>query len=121
MGVIGAGYWGPNLIRNFDLLPNARVTAVADTRNGRRDFISARFPHCRLYDDGGALIADDNVNAVVIATPVSDHFPLAQQALAAGKHVLLEKPMCASTAECDTLIQMAKDRGLTLMVDHTFL
>ncbi|HUU47071.1 MAG TPA: Gfo/Idh/MocA family oxidoreductase [Acidobacteriota bacterium] len=121
MGVIGAGYWGPNLIRNFDLLPNARVTAVADTKSGRRDFIAARHPHCRLYDNAGAMIADDNVEAVVIATPVSSHFPLAQEALAAGKHVLLEKPMCASTMECDTLIQMAKDRGLTLMVDHTFL
>jgi predicted dehydrogenase len=109
------------LIRNFDLLSTSRVAAVADTREDRRGFIAARYPHCRLYDDASTMIAEADVDAIVIATPVSAHFPLAKQALETGKHVLVEKPMCASTAECDTLIELAESRGLTLMVDHTFL
>lgn len=119
--MIGAGYWGPNLIRNFSIDPGSRLAAVADTKADRRSFIAARYPSCRLYADAGELIDAADVDAVVIATPVSTHFPLAKRALEAGKHVLLEKPMCASSAECDALIERADARGLTLMVDHTFL
>ncbi|MBI5869017.1 MAG: Gfo/Idh/MocA family oxidoreductase [candidate division Zixibacteria bacterium] len=121
IGVIGAGYWGPNLIRNFLLAPNASVDAVADAQESRRKFIADRYPTIRLFADAKEMIADPQIDAVVIATPVSTHHPLAKAALTAGKHVLLEKPMCASSAECDDLIAVAKQRGLTLMVDHTFL
>jgi predicted dehydrogenase len=121
IGIIGAGYWGPNLIRNFLLLPNAAVVAVADAQESRRKFIADRYPTVRLHADASEMIAGNSVDAVVISTPVSTHYSLAKAALEGGKHVLLEKPMCASSAECDDLIAIAQARGLTLMVDHTFL
>ncbi|HEX9751427.1 MAG TPA: Gfo/Idh/MocA family oxidoreductase [candidate division Zixibacteria bacterium] len=121
VGVIGAGYWGPNLIRNVSINPRAVLTAVADSKPERRDFVAVRYPGCRIYDDAKKLIAADDIDAVIIATPVNTHFALAKAALESGKHVLLEKPMCASVAECDDLIALATGRGLTLMVDHTFL
>ncbi|HWO56884.1 MAG TPA: Gfo/Idh/MocA family oxidoreductase [bacterium] len=121
VGVIGAGYWGPNLIRNFALVPDAAVTGVADAKPERRAFIAPRFPTVKVFASAEELIRWDQTDAVVIATPVHTHFPLAKAALEAGRHVLLEKPMCASVAECDRLIELAEKKGLTLMVDHTFL
>jgi predicted dehydrogenase len=121
IGVIGAGYWGPNLIRNFLLVPNAAVVAVADAQESRRKFIADRYPGVRLHAEALEMVGGDHIDAVVISTPVSTHYPLAKAALQAGKHVLLEKPMCASSAECDDLIAIAKAGDLTLMVDHTFL
>ena len=121
VGVVGAGYWGPNLIRNFLLVPNAAVVAVADAQESRRKFIADRYPAVRIHADALEMAAGDHIDAVVISTPVSTHHPLAKAALQAGKHVLIEKPMCASSAECDDLIALAQARGLTLMVDHTFL
>jgi predicted dehydrogenase len=119
--VIGAGYWGPNLIRNFSLVPGVSVTGVADAKPERRSFIGLRYPSVKLFESAQEMIAWDQTDAVVIATPVNTHFPLAKAALEAGKHVMLEKPMCASVAECDQLIELAEKKGLTLMVDHTFL
>ena len=103
------------------MLPSATVVAVADAQKSRLDFIGARYPAVRLFADAGEMVAWSGVDAVVIATPVATHFPLAKQALMAGKHVLIEKPMCASTGQCDELISLAESRQLTLMVDHTFL
>jgi predicted dehydrogenase len=119
--VIGAGYWGPNLIRNFSLVPGVTVTGVADAKPDRRAFIGARYPQVRLFESAQEMIAWDQTDAVVVATPVDAHFPLAKMALEAGKHVMLEKPMCASVAECDGLIALAEKHAATLMVDHTFL
>ena len=121
IGIIGAGYWGPNLVRNFMLQPDVSVAAVADLQPSRRKFISDRYPAVATMSDAADLIADNSIDAVVVATPVNAHFPIAQAALSAGKHVLLEKPMCASTSECDQLIALAESKRLTLMVDHTFL
>jgi len=121
IGVIGAGYWGPNLIRNFLLLPDAAIVAVADAQESRRKFVGDRYPAVRLHADALDLIAAGDIDAVVISTPVHTHHPLAKAALQAGKHVLLEKPMCASSAECDDLAALAAAGGRTLMVDHTFL
>ncbi len=121
IGIIGAGYWGPNLVRNFMLQPDVTVAAVADLQEKRRKFISDRYPTISTIADADALIKDKTIDAVVIATPVNTHFPLAQKALKSGKHVLLEKPMCASTKECDKLLALADANKLTLMVDHTFL
>jgi predicted dehydrogenase len=121
VGVIGAGYWGPNLIRNFSLVPGVTVTGVADAKPDRRNFIGARYPTIRLFESAQEMIGWDRIDAVVIATPVNTHFPLAKMALEAGRHVMLEKPMCASVAECDQLIALAEKTGRTLMVDHTFL
>ena len=121
MGVIGAGYWGPNLIRNFSLVPGVTVTGVADAKPDRRSFIGARYPTIRLFESAQEMIGWDQTDAVVVSTPVDMHFPLAKMALEAGKHVMLEKPMCASVAECDQLIKLATERDRILMVDHTFL
>ncbi len=98
IGVIGYGYWGPNLVRNFAEVPGSRVVAVSDLRPERLAQVQARYPAVKTTQDHGDLIADPAIDAVVIATPVSTHFDLAMQALQAGKHVLVEKPLTA-TAE----------------------
>ena len=121
IGVIGYGYWGPNLVRNFSDVPGARVTAVADTRRERLEVAGRRTPGAELHTDPLALISSAAVDAVVIATPVASHFDLALAALRAGKHVLVEKPLASSSAQAMTLIGEAEARGRVLMVDHTFV
>ena len=121
IGVIGAGYWGPNLVRNFNAQPDCKVVIVADAKADRREFIAAHYPGIDTVADGNALLNDTRVDAVVIATPVGTHFDLARRALAAGRHVLLEKPMTASPAEALTLIELAEKNNRRLMVDHTFV
>jgi predicted dehydrogenase len=119
IGVLGAGYWGPKHIRNFLGLADARVAMVADLVPERRASVEAQFPGVRTTDDYREVLASPEVDGVVIATPVSTHAPLAAEALAAGKHVLVEKPFARTVAECQNLIRMANDR--VLMVGHTFL
>jgi predicted dehydrogenase len=121
VGVIGCGYWGPNLVRNFVEVPSARVVAVSDLQPARLGPISARYPAVRTTTDHRDLLSDPAVEAIAIATPVSTHFELARQALEAGNHVLVEKPMAASCDEAERLIELAERRGLVLMVDHTFV
>jgi predicted dehydrogenase len=121
IGVIGYGYWGPNLVRNFSELDGARVAAVCDREAGRLERAARRFPGVRTTTDPAELIADPHVDAIVVATPVASHFELAHAALSAGKHVLVEKPMASSADECRRLIDEAHRRDLVLMVDHTFL
>jgi len=121
IGVIGYGYWGPNLVRNFSEAPGAKVVAVSDLRAGRLALAKSRYPAIKTTNDHQELIGDPEVDAVVIATPVSTHFDLARQALAAGKHVLVEKPMTATAAEGERLIEMARKTGRVLLVDHTFI
>ena len=121
VGLIGYGYWGPNLFRNFQASPHFDVVAVADARKARRDELARQHPGLKLYESGEEVVADRDIDAVVIATPVATHFPLASRAMKAGKHVLVEKPMCASIAEGQELVAIAKSQNVTLMVDHTFL
>ena len=121
VGVIGYGYWGPNLVRNFAETAGARVAWVTDVRPERLALVAARYPTVRVSQDYRDMLGDSSVDAVAIATPVSSHFELGMAALAAGKHVLLEKPMASSSEEAIRLIADADSRGLTLMVDHTFV
>ncbi|HET6993504.1 MAG TPA: Gfo/Idh/MocA family oxidoreductase [Chitinophagaceae bacterium] len=121
LGIIGYGYWGPNLARNFFAANDCTLKAVADARPERLAALAKVFPSVNGVKDADDIINDTNIDAVVIATSVFSHFPLAKKALMAGKHVLIEKPMTASVAEADELIELAAKRGLTLMVDHTFL
>ena len=121
IGVIGYGYWGPNLVRNLAEVPGARVGFVTDLRRDRLDLVAARFPYAKTSTDARDLIADPGVDAVAIATPVNTHFDLALAALRAGKHVLVEKPLAANSEEALQLIDEADRRGLVLMVDHTFV
>jgi predicted dehydrogenase len=121
IGVIGYGYWGPNLVRNFADCATCRVVAVSDTRADRRALVEARYPGVRVTSDAAELLADPRIDAIVIATPVRTHFALARAALRAGKHVWIEKPMTTTSREAEILIEEAARRKLTLHVDHTFV
>ena len=121
VGVVGAGYWGPNLIRNLAELPGSPLAAVADANPTRLDYIRARYPAVALYDAGATLFNAPGIDAVVIATPAETHYALALEALLAGKHVFVEKPLATSGAQCLELARIAHDRGLTLMAGHTFV
>lgn len=120
-GIIGYGYWGTNLVRNFFSTPNCSLTTVADGRAERLAHLAKNFPSVKGILAGEDIINSTEIDAVVIATPVNTHYPLAKKALLNGKHVLLEKPMTASVRESEELINLAEQKGLTLMVDHTFL
>ena len=121
LGVIGYGYWGPNLVRNFVDLPDARVAWVSDLQRDRLASVTARYPATKVSTDPADVIGDPSVDAVVIATPVRTHFELGLAALRAGKHVLMEKPLASTSDEVSRLIDEADRRGLALMVDHTFV
>ncbi len=121
VGVIGYGYWGPNIVRNFFSAADCKVKAVADGRPERLSVLAKVFPTIQGVADAQDIINDKEIDAVVIATPVYSHFPLAKKALEEGKHVLIEKPMTATVAEAEQLIELAASKGLTLMADHTFL
>lgn len=121
IGVIGYGYWGPNLVRNFVEASDVRVTVVADLRPDRQELVRKRYPGVEVTGDFERVLHHPDVDAVAIATPVSLHFPLALEALQAGKHVLVEKPMTHTSEEAMRLIDEASARNLVLMVDHTFV
>jgi predicted dehydrogenase len=121
VGVIGCGYWGPNLIRNFAENEAATLRWVCDRDARRLEKISRRYPSARASTDHRELLADPRLDAVVISTPVATHYAFARAALEAGKHVLVEKPFTASVREAEELIALAEARGLALMVDHTFI
>jgi predicted dehydrogenase len=121
VGVIGFGYWGPNLVRNFADVPEARVVAVSDLRRDRLDLVTSRYPAITTTTDHRDILRNPAVRAVAIATPVRTHFELAKQALEAGKHVLVEKPLAATVEEAQELVELADSRNLILMVDHTFV
>lgn len=121
VGVVGYGYWGPNLARNFQKLPSAAVTGIADTDEQKLSAAGRQHPHARLSADAGTLLDDPNLDAVVIATPTATHHDLARTALDAGKHVLVTKPLAQSSEEVELLIARAEAAGRVLMVDHTFI
>lgn len=121
LGVIGYGYWGPNLVRNFAALPDAEIRAIVDVREQRLQAARQRWRDVHLSTDSCDVIFDPEVDAVAIATPVATHHELALAALRAGKHVLVEKPMTSTSSDATELIAEAEAGGLTLMVDHTFV
>ena len=121
IGIIGYGYWGPNLVRNFSQADGARVVSVCDQRAARRAQVEAHYPAVKTVADIRDMLADPAVDAVAVATPVSSHYELAMQALKAGKHVLVEKPFTTTSEQAERLIEEAQRRRLTLMVDHTFI
>jgi len=121
IGVIGYGYWGPNLVRNFQQCDATSVTCVCDIHTSVLDRVKAAHPGVDGTVWTEELINSKDVDAVVIATPVSTHFDLALDALKAGKHVFVEKPMTQTAAQSEQLIEEAEKRNLTLMVDHTFI
>lgn len=121
LGVIGYGYWGPNLARAIAEVDGATLAAVADFSHAALERAGRRHPSARLMADWRELVADPAVDAVVVATPVSTHFDIALAALRAGKHVLVEKPLTESPTKAARLVEEADRRSLVLMVDHTFI
>jgi predicted dehydrogenase len=120
VAVVGAGYWGPNLIRNFSACPAWDVRAVCDADEERARKAVGRYSTIRVTTEFDQLLDDDELDAIAIATPASTHFELARAALTAGKHVLVEKPLASSEADAAKLVELAADTGRTLMCDHTF-
>ena len=121
LGVVGCGYWGPNLVRNFKTLPHCVVKAVCDASESRLGHMRKLYPDVEGVTDYHSFLNGLNLDAVVVATPVKHHFSLAKASLLAGKHTFIEKPMASSSAECEELIDIAQSKGLVLMVGHTFL
>ena len=121
IGVVGYGYWGPNLVRNFVEVDGAQVISVCDLRNERLSEARRRYPALHTTHEYSDLIGNPAIDAIAIATTVSTHYPLAMAALGAGKHVLVEKPLAASAEEAERLVEEAERQGLVLMVDHTFV
>ena len=119
--MIGYGYWGPNLVRNFAAGPRTRVVAIAEPSAARRQAAAVTVPHIRCVAEVAELIRDPQVDAVAIATPIFTHHALARAALEAGKHVLVEKPLAPSVADAEELAELAARAGRVLMVDHTFV
>ena len=121
VGLIGCGYWGPNLIRNFTKVRECRIEAVADQRPDRLEAVRHLNPAMRATGSAQELIESDSIDAVVIATPISTHFDLAKKCLESGKHVFIEKPLTRTSDQARELISLAEQRGKVLMVDHTFI
>jgi predicted dehydrogenase len=121
IGVIGYGYWGPNLVRNFAELGRAELAAVADLDPKKLELVAKRFPAVKTTTDFQELLRDPTIDAIAIATPVNTHFELGMAALKAGKHLWLEKPMTETSLQARQLIDCADKRKLVLHVDHTFI
>jgi len=121
VGIIGYGYWGPNLVRNLSEIPGCRVVGISDLRPERLALARARYPTARITAECQDLFDDRRIDLIVVATPVSSHYRLALAALAAGKNVLVEKPFTTTSEEAERLIEEAARRKLMLAVDHTFV
>ncbi len=119
--MIGCGYWGPNLLRNYSALDNVTVVRVADRDQGRRAFIAKNYPQVEIAQDGDQILDDPQIQAVVIATPAATHGALVRKALNAGKDVFVEKPLSLRTDEAAELARLAEAQNRILMVGHTFL
>jgi predicted dehydrogenase len=121
VGVVGCGYWGPNLVRNFRSLPDCKLKMMCDLSEARLKHLHSLYPEVEGEKNFDKMLARTDIDAVVVATSVKFHFPMAKASLLAGKHTLIEKPMAASTEQCEELIDIARSKGLVLMVGHTFL
>ncbi len=121
VAVVGCGYWGPNLIRNFRSLPGSRLRTVCDVSQERLAYIKGLYPELEATEDFDHLVNDEEIDAIAIATPVWTHFGLARKSLLSGKHIFIEKPMASSVSQCKELIDLAEIKKLTLMVGHTFI
>jgi predicted dehydrogenase len=120
-GVIGYGYWGPNIVRNLHSVRDAKVVAVCDKVPANLERALLAYPGLHVTNDSSELIQSTEIDAIAVITPVWTHFDLAKQALQNGKHVFIEKPFTSTSEQAEELIELAERKGLTIMVDHTFL
>ncbi|MGQ9805291.1 MAG: Gfo/Idh/MocA family protein [Chlorobiales bacterium] len=121
IAVVGLGYWGPNLIRNFQSLPAIKSVIGVDKDETRLHKAKQRFPNLELSSNIDEVLKSDDVVAVAIATPVSTHYPLGKKVLEAGKHLWVEKPFTAKVSEAESLLNLAEKKGVKIMIDHTFI
>lgn len=121
MGVIGYGYWGPQIVRNFSSVDGCKVVSVGDKRSDALARIRQAYPHVEATPDVASILASPSVDAVAVVTPVWSHFELAKAALENGKHVFVEKPFTSTAAQAEELVELAEKKNLVIMVDHTFL
>ena len=121
VAVIGCGYWGPNLIRNFNALSDCKIKTICDLDNKRLSYLANLYPGIKTTTNIQDIMGDSEIDAVAIATPVFKHFKQAQKCLVAKKHAFIEKPMASSVKECRELITIADKNNLTIMVGHTFI
>lgn len=121
VGVIGFGYWGPNIARNFNTLEKARVIAICDRNEKALARARKSYPHIHTTTDFNEILSSPDIDVVAVVTPVSTHFELSKGALENGKHVFVEKPFTATVAQAEELIEISEKKNLKIMVDHTFL
>ena len=121
VGVIGYGYWGPNIVRNLSRLDSAQIVAICDQSPAAQRRAKRAHPSVPVTSDPSEILHSTDIDAVAIVTPVWTHFELAKAALDNGKHVFVEKPFTSKSAQAEVLIELAEKRGLKIMVDHTFL
>jgi predicted dehydrogenase len=121
IGIVGCGYWGPNLLRNFRSLSDCNMKMMCDVNEARLTHLKSLYPEVEGEKDYSHLLNGAGLDAVVIATAVRFHHQMAKASLLAGKHTFIEKPMASSLAECEELVEIARQKGLVLMVGHTFL
>ena len=120
LGIIGCGYWGPNLIRNFDSLSSVDLKVICDLDEERLELMKKDYSYVKITKDYNEILEDQGIDAVVIATPVFKHYEIAKKALLSNKHVLIEKPMASTVEEAKELVRIAQEKNKILMVDHTF-
>ena len=120
-GIIGYGYWGPNVVRNLDQLEEVDVMGVCDVSASARQRVQKAHPHLEVTADPNELLTSPEVDAIAVVTPVWTHYELAKAALENGKHVFVEKPFTSNSAQAEELIELAAKKNLKIMVDHTFL
>lgn len=121
VGVVGLGYWGPNLLRCFSEIPNCRLMAFCDQNLDRLQRIQSRYASIMAFDDFDSMLASGQIDAVILATPTMTHYPLAMKALHKGIHVFVEKPLAESAEQCRSMIELAEANSCTLFVGHVFL
>jgi predicted dehydrogenase len=121
IGVIGYGYWGPNVVRNFHSIPTASVVSVCDMSPKALQRVQRLYPSMQVTTNPADILTSSEIDAVAIVTPISYHYPLAKEALNNGKHVFVEKPFTANSAQAQELVELAERKNLRIMVDHTFL
>lgn len=121
IGVIGVGYWGPNIVRNFYANKDANVLMCSDLKTERLNYIRSYYPSIETTTDFRDVVKNLSIDAIAICTPVYNHYKIARSALEAGKHVLIEKPMTSTSEQAQELINLAEKKDLTILVDHTFL
>jgi predicted dehydrogenase len=121
IGVIGYGYWGPNIVRNFSAVDGTKVLTICDPNSDASQRAKKANPHVQVISDYREIVKSPEIDMVAVVTPVSTHFPLAKEALENGKHLFIEKPFTAKVAEAEELINLAEKKGRKIMVDHTFI